>query len=120
MGPEERGSEERLDGCSPAAASGICSCPALLLRGLLFLAGANEDAGHAVVPLMTGGIEDHVAPVIGLAHLNQNGPRLGPRLRIVEGDFAPQIVSVHAREALDHLIRFGVRSTKALLEIRGF
>lgn len=46
--------------------------------------GAGEDAGQAVVALVAGGVEDHVALVGGVAHLDENSPRLG----ILEGDLA--------------------------------
>src|ERR1700733_10528164 len=92
----------------------------LLLPGLLFPAGANQDARHAVVPLVTGRIEDHVALTRGPPHLDDNGPRLGPGLGVVESDFAPQSIRVSACEALDHFVRLDVGSTKALRKVRGF
>src|SRR5580704_16658105 len=96
----------------PAESSTQKAFNALLFRGLLFSARPDQDARHAVVPFVTGGIEDHLAAVIGLSHLDENGPRLGPRLGIVESDFAAQIIGVHAPEAFDHLISIDVRSTE--------
>src|SRR5579863_6839461 len=91
----------------------------LLLGGLLFPPGADEDAGHAVVALMAGGIEDHLASVVSLAHLDENGPGPGPGFGIVEGDFALQIVGVDAGVALGHLVGVDVGPAKALREIGG-
>src|SRR5580704_9825492 len=92
----------------------------LLFRALLVPARADQYASQAVIPLVTCGVEDHLALIAGLAHLNDNGPRLGPGLRIVERNLAPQLVRRWARDAFDHLIRVDVRSTKALREIGGF
>src|SRR5579862_4891785 len=69
---------------------------------------------------MAGGVKDHVALVSGLSHLDENGPRLGPRLGILESDLAAQIACVHAAEALRHLVGLDVRPTEGLREIGGF
>src|SRR5262249_16900373 len=42
----------------------------LLLFCLLLPAVADENPSHAVVPLMTSGIEDHVALIVRLPHLD--------------------------------------------------
>src|SRR5580700_8991418 len=94
--------------------SGSCGKWNLLLPSLLFSAGAHQDARHAVVPLVTSRIEDHVTLTRGPPHLNDNGPGLRPRLGIVESDLAPQSVRVNAREVLDHFVRLYVGPTKAL------
>src|SRR5579862_8368314 len=100
--------------------SGSCGKWNLLLPSLLFPAGAHQDARHAVVPFVTGGIEDHVALIGGPPHFNDNSPGLRPGLGIVEGDFAPQSVRVGSREAFDHLVCLYVGSPKALRKVRCF
>src|SRR5215467_1801587 len=91
----------------------------LFLFSLLLPAVSDQNADHAVVSFVTGGIEDHVLVIGCFSHLDDHGPRLGPGFGIIEGDFTPQIVGVYAREALDHLVGFGVRPAEALRKIRG-
>src|SRR5579863_2562152 len=91
----------------PAESSRAASTD-LLFGALLFPARAHQDARHAVITFVTGGIEDHLALIAGLPHLNDHRPRLGPGLRIVEGDLAPQNVRFRARDAIDHSVSIDV------------
>src|SRR5215469_4368470 len=88
----------------------------LLAGGLLFAARADEYADHAVVPLVTGRIEDHVLLIRRTTHVDLNRPRLGPGFGIFEGNLAAQVVGVHARDVFDHFVGFGVRAAETLQE----
>src|SRR5579871_7033684 len=75
----------------------------LLAGGLLFAARADQDADHTVIAFVARGIEDHVLIIRGAAHIDLDGPRPGPRLRIIKGNLAPKGIRIQARDVLDHL-----------------
>src|SRR5581483_5507890 len=90
------------------AISGSAGKSLLLFPGLLLPAVSDEDAGHAVVSFVAGGIENHMPLVGGSPHFDHHGPRPAPRLRVIERYLAPQIVRVHAGDPLDHLVGIDV------------
>ena len=92
----------------------------LLLGSFLFFpACADQHAGDGVIALVASGIEDHVAVGGRSAHLDADGPGLGPGVGVFEGDVAAQRVGIEASEALSHLEAVGIGAAIGLLEIGG-
>src|ERR1700730_3976726 len=73
----------------------LCRC---CFCGFLFSASAFEDMGQAIVPLVTGVLEDRT-----LEPLQQDfaGPRLGPSTAIFHRETINDGLCIHASQALD-------------------